>query len=75
MNGAETLAHIKADAALNQIPVVILTAADAEDGIVRRPALNANIHLKKPLGLDAIVILLGSINDFAWLGRCSIVAN
>jgi two-component system, chemotaxis family, response regulator Rcp1 len=75
MNGPETLAHIRADAALNQIPVLILTAAEAENDFEKRPALNANIYLKKPLGLDAIVILLGSINDFAWLGRCSMVAN
>ena len=73
MNGPETLAQIRADAALSPIPVVILTAADSEAGISRSRELNANLYLTKPDGLEAIVILLTAINDFAWLGQCRIL--
>jgi chemotaxis family two-component system response regulator Rcp1 len=73
MNGYETWVHIRADAALTQIPVFILTAADAD--IEKNRQLNPSIYLRKPRGLEAIAILLGSINDVAWLSRCSMVAN
>lgn len=74
MNGAETLAQIRADADLRLIPVVILTTSDAEADIAKSYDLNANLYLTKPVGLDAIVILLNSINDFTWLGQCRISA-
>jgi CheY-like chemotaxis protein len=74
MNGPETLARIRADASLKLIPVVILTTSDAEADIVKSYDLNANLYLTKPVGLDAIVVLLKSINDFAWLGQCRISA-
>jgi chemotaxis family two-component system response regulator Rcp1 len=73
MNGSETLAQIRADAALSPIPVVILTASDSQAGIAKSRELNANLYLTKPEGLEAIVILVKSINDFAWLGQCRIL--
>ena len=72
MNGAETLAQIRADASLKLIPVVILTTSDAEADVAKSYDLNANLYLTKPVGLDAIVILVNSINDFSWLGQCRI---
>lgn len=74
MNGAETLAEIRADADLKLIPVVILTTSDAESDIAKSYDLNANLYLTKPVGLDAIVILMKSVNDFTWLGQCRISA-
>jgi CheY-like chemotaxis protein len=73
MNGPETLAQIRADANLRHIPVVILTSSDAKDDIVKSQDLNANLYLTKPAGLETIVILLKSINDFAWLRQCEIM--
>ena len=75
MNGAETLAQIRADPALSLIPVVILTTSDAETDIAKSSELNANLYLTKPDGLEAIVILLRSINDFAWLGHCRMTVS
>jgi two-component system, chemotaxis family, response regulator Rcp1 len=72
MNGPETLAKIRSDASLKLIPVVILTTSAAEADIVKSYELNANLYLTKPVGLDAIAILVKSINNFAWLGQCRI---
>jgi chemotaxis family two-component system response regulator Rcp1 len=74
MSGPETLAQIRADAALSPIPVVMLTSSDAETDRAKSRELNANLYLTKPDGLEAIVILLSSINDFAWLVRCRVAA-
>ncbi len=74
MDGFEMLAQIRADASLRLIPVVILTVSDAEVDIAESYELNANLYLTKPVGLEAIVILVKSINDFTWLGQCRLSA-
>ena len=68
MDGREVLAHIKEDASLKAIPIVILTTSDAEVDIARSYELQANCYLSKPVQLDAFEALVKSINDF-WLTK------
>jgi len=68
MDGREVLAHIKEDASLKTIPIVILTTSDAEVDIARSYELQANCYLSKPVQLDAFEALVKSINDF-WLTK------
>lgn len=66
MDGRELLSHIKADAHLAAIPVVVLTTSKAEEDIVRSYQLHANCYITKPVDLDQFLKVVRSIEDF-WL--------
>jgi two-component system, chemotaxis family, response regulator Rcp1 len=68
MDGREVLAHIKADARLQTIPIVILTISDAEKDIKDSYELHANCYVTKPTEFDEFEELVKSINEF-WLKR------
>jgi CheY-like chemotaxis protein len=68
MDGREVLAHIKADASLKTIPIIILTTSEAQGDILKSYELQANCYLSKPVQLDAFESLVRSINDF-WLTK------
>jgi two-component system, chemotaxis family, response regulator Rcp1 len=68
MNGRDVLAHIKADARLKTIPIVILTISDAEKDIEDSYHLHANCYLTKPTQLKEFEKLVKSINEF-WLKK------
>jgi chemotaxis family two-component system response regulator Rcp1 len=68
MDGRDVLAHIKADARLKTIPIVILTISDAEKDIEDSYQLHANCYITKPTELDEFEKLVKSINEF-WLKR------
>jgi two-component system, chemotaxis family, response regulator Rcp1 len=68
MDGREVLAHIKEDASLKMIPIIILTTSDAEADISKSYELQANCYLTKPVQLDAFESLVRSINDF-WMTK------
>jgi two-component system, chemotaxis family, response regulator Rcp1 len=63
-DGREVLEEIKADPALRQIPVVILTSSQAEQDIVRAYDLHANCYISKPVDLDQFIKVVKSIEDF-----------
>jgi two-component system, chemotaxis family, response regulator Rcp1 len=71
MDGREVLTHIKEDASLKTIPIVILTTSVAEEDIVKSYQLSANCYLSKPVQLEAFEALVKSINDF-WLTQVSL---
>ncbi len=66
LDGREVLAHIKADANLKHIPVVILTTSSAHDDIAKSYALHANCYVTKPLSLNQFVEVVKQIEGF-WL--------
>jgi CheY-like chemotaxis protein len=68
MSGQEVLSHIKADADLKSIPVLILTTSTAEADVLRSYELHANCFLSKPVQSDTFGALVASINDF-WLTK------
>lgn len=64
MDGREVLAAVKADPALKNIPVVILTSSEAEQDIVRAYDLSANCYVTKPVDLDQFIHVVKSVEDF-----------
>src|SRR5258706_3849850 len=48
MNGYEVLERLKADAALRSLPVIVLSASDESQSVVRCIQMGAEDHLRKP---------------------------
>ena len=66
IDGRQVLAEIKADADLRRIPVVVLTASQAEEDILKTYDLHANCYVTKPVDLDQFIKVVQSIETF-WL--------
>ena len=65
-NGIEVLNEIKSDPNLRKIPVVVLTASQAEEDVVKAYSGHANCYLTKPLDLDDFLKVVQAIKSF-WL--------
>src|SRR5690349_21685109 len=65
--GFEVLQWIRAHADLGQIPVVILSGSELQQDIQQAYSTGANSYLVKPIGFDALVILVKSLNSL-WIG-------
>jgi two-component system, chemotaxis family, response regulator Rcp1 len=68
IDGREVLAHIKSDASLKTIPIIVLATSDAEVDIVKSYQLQANCYLSKPGQLNEFEMLVSSISNF-WLTK------
>jgi CheY-like chemotaxis protein len=64
MDGRETLKEIKADACLRSIPVVVLTTSEADTDILKCYDLGASCYITKPVGFDAFLKVVKSLEDF-----------
>jgi two-component system, chemotaxis family, response regulator Rcp1 len=71
IDGREVLAHIKSDASLRNIPIIVLTTSDAEVDIVKSYQLQANCYLSKPGQLNEFELLVKSMSDF-WLNKAKL---
>jgi CheY-like chemotaxis protein len=65
-NGSEVLAEMKVDERLRTIPVVVLTASQAEEDIARAYYNHASCYLTKPIDLDQFINVVQAIKSF-WL--------
>lgn len=65
-DGLEVLAEIKTDDRLRRIPVIVLSASESEDDILRAYDLKTNCFVSKPPGLDEFIAAIRSIAGF-WL--------
>jgi two-component system, chemotaxis family, response regulator Rcp1 len=74
MDGFETLAVIKQDAALKCIPVVILTTSDSESDVLRTYELQANAYVMKPAHVDQFESTMKAIENF-WIGVAKLPAR
>lgn len=63
-SGREVLLEIKADPGLKAIPVVVLTTSEAEADIVKCYDTGANCFITKPVGFDAFVKVVNTLEDF-----------
>jgi CheY-like chemotaxis protein len=66
LKGHEVLCHMKGDALLRSIPVVILTTSTNPVDIATSYELQANCYLQKPEEWGAFQNLVRSLNDF-WI--------
>jgi len=73
-DGCEVLMEIRADEALKNIPVIVLTSSAAQNDVSRAYELNANCYVVKPIDLDEFVEAVRSIEDF-WLTIVKLPAN
>lgn len=64
MDGREVLAAIKGDAALAQIPVVVLTTSEAEEDVLKSYQLHANAYVAKPVDFERFIDVVRKIDDF-----------
>lgn len=64
MDGREALEHIKADAELKRIPVVILTTSKAEEDMLRGYDLGAASYIAKPVTFEALVDLMSTLGKY-----------
>jgi CheY-like chemotaxis protein len=65
-DGREALREIKADPGLRQIPVIVLTASQAESDICRSYDLGANSYITKPVTFEALVEVLRVLGKY-WI--------
>lgn len=65
-SGIEVLAAIRTTEAVRNLPVVVLTSSNQEDDIRRAYDTGANAYLVKPIGGDALVTMIRSVDAF-WI--------
>ena len=65
-DGREALREIKADPALRQIPIIVLTTSQAEEDICRSYDLGANSYIAKPATFEALVDVLQVLGRY-WI--------
>jgi two-component system, chemotaxis family, response regulator Rcp1 len=63
-DGREVLEEIKADPQLRRIPVVILTASQADQDILHTYDLGANCYITKPVDLEQLTAVVQAIENF-----------
>ena len=63
-DGREVLAEVKADEALRQIPVVVLTTSKAEEDVLRSYKLHANAYVAKPVDFERFIEVVRQIDEF-----------
>ncbi len=63
-DGREVLAEVKADEALRQIPVVVLTTSKAEEDVLRSYKLHANAYVTKPVDFERFIEVVRQIDEF-----------
>jgi CheY-like chemotaxis protein len=63
-DGRQVLADIKADPELRRIPVVVLTASNVDEDVVRSYDLHANAYVTKPVDFQSFVKVIRKIDEF-----------
>ncbi len=64
--GIEVLEEVKADEALKNIPIVVLTTSEAEADILRSYHNHANAYITKPVDLEQFIRVVRTLEEF-WL--------
>lgn len=66
MNGHELLSEIRAQARLEQVPIVVFSSSDSPEDIRRAYSGSANCYVTKPADLDQFLDTVRRIDRF-WL--------
>ena len=64
MDGRAVLFEMKMDAALQSIPVVVLSTSESQDDILKAYRLDANCYISKPVEIDHFFRIIQSIQSF-----------
>jgi CheY-like chemotaxis protein len=63
-DGREALREIKADPALREIPVVVLTTSKDEEDVLKSYNLGANSYVTKPVTFEGLVEVIKSLGKY-----------
>jgi two-component system response regulator len=74
VDGREALSHIKSNAILKRIPVIVLTTSRAEEDIVRTYDLGVNSFICKPVHYNDLVLVARDIGNY-WFSTVSLPGN
>jgi two-component system response regulator len=74
MGGKETLKALRADPALNHIPVLIVSTSAYHEEVIKCYRLGANAFLVKPFDFGDFVALLASSVDY-WMNKVELPRN
>ena len=74
IGGKEFLRRIKADDALDTIPVVILTTSDSDRDVLDSYKLHASGYIKKPVTLQGFQEVISALEDY-WFTICRRVSQ
>jgi CheY-like chemotaxis protein len=66
LNALELLVEIKGDSMLRRIPVVVLSASQDRQDVVRSYSVGASSYITKPQGYDDLVKIIGLLGKY-WL--------
>ncbi|KAB7624135.1 response regulator [Alkalilimnicola sp. S0819] len=66
LDGREALAQIKADPALREIPVVVMTTSDAEVDVDYVYRIGGNSYITKPVSFEGMVQAVRRLDEY-WL--------
>ena len=64
LSGREVLTEVKADLGLGRIPVVVLTASQTHEEILREENLHVEDYLTKPVDLTRFVAVVKSLRKY-----------
>jgi CheY-like chemotaxis protein len=64
MDGREALAEIRADPALQRIPIVVLTTSKSEEDILRTYELGVNSFITKPVTFEGLVDIVNTLTKY-----------
>jgi CheY-like chemotaxis protein len=65
-NGMEVLEHIRSKPELSVIPVIMLTASDREEDVVRSYQLGSNTYIQKPVEFEKFLRALDVLGEY-WI--------
>lgn len=66
VNGMEVLEHVRRDDELAVIPVIMLTASDREEDVVRSYRLGSNTYIQKPVEFAKFLQALDVLGEY-WI--------
>jgi two-component system response regulator len=67
MSGHEVLRELKADPALREIPVVVLSTSSDEEDVRRAYEIGGSSYIRKPVAFDELVEAMHVVTRY-WLG-------
>jgi two-component system response regulator len=74
IDGREALSHIKSNADLKRIPVIVLTTSRAEEDIIRTYDLGVNSFICKPVHFNDLVMVAREIGNY-WFSTVALPSN
>jgi two-component system, chemotaxis family, response regulator Rcp1 len=73
-DGREVLAEVKTNPDLAKIPIVVLSASQAEEDVLRAYQLHANCYIAKPVDFNQFLKIISLIEQF-WLKLVQLPGN